>query len=182
VSGRDGQVRIRPLGPEDAGALHVLRLAALEANPEAFLRHVDEERAGGIERQRARLEANAASGGEATLFGAFEGDDLVGMLGLIRDADRKRRHRAVVVAVYVAPERRGRGLAGRLLDAALARARTLPGIEIVYLSAAAGNEPALALYRSRGFEVWGVEPDYLRVDGRPHDEVHLLRRLDPSDR
>lgn len=177
MSGRGPRVHVRPLAPEDAEALYALRLAALEANPEAFLRHVDEERAGGVERQRARLEANAASDGEATLFGAFAGDRLVGMLGLIRDADRKRRHRAVVVAVYVAPEQRGRGIAGRLLDAALARARTLPGIEIVYLSAAAGNEPALTLYRSRGFEVWGVEPDFLRVDGHPHDEVHLLLRL-----
>jgi RimJ/RimL family protein N-acetyltransferase len=170
-------VTVRPLGPEDAAALHGLRLEALTANPEAFLRHVDEERERGVEGQRARLAANVASNGEATMFGAFVGDDLVGMAGLIRDADRKRRHRAVVVAVYVTPRERGRGLAGRLLDAALDRARELAGIEVVYLSTAAGNDAALALYRSRGFEAWGVEPDFLRVDGRAHDEVHLLRRV-----
>ncbi len=173
----DGSVVVRRLGPDDAPALHALRLVALADHPEAFLRHVDEERALGVEGQRARLARNATSNGEATMFGAFVDGELVGTTGLIRDADRKRRHRAVVVAVYLRPEQRGRGLAGRLLDAALDGARQLAGIELVYLSTSAGNETALALYRSRGFEVWGVEPDYLRVDGRPHDEVHLALRL-----
>jgi RimJ/RimL family protein N-acetyltransferase len=168
---------VRTLGPDDAPALHALRLVALADHPEAFLRHVDEERALGAEGQRARLARNAASNGEATMVGAFVADELVGTIGLIRDADRKRRHRAVVVAVYLRPDQRGRGLAGRLLDAALDRARDLPGIELVSLSTAAGNDAALALYRSRGFEAWGVEPDYLRAEGRSYDEVHLLLRL-----
>jgi len=173
----DRPMVVRTLGPGDATALHALRLTALAERPEAFLRHVDEERALGVDGQRARLARNVASDGEATMFGAFVAGELVAMTGLIRDGDRKRRHRAVVVAVYVRPEQRGRGLAGRLLDAAVERARGLAEIEVVYLSTAAGNDAALALYRSRGFEVWGVEPDYLRVDDRSHDEVHLLLRL-----
>lgn len=173
----DRSVVVRGLGPDDAAALHGLRLAALAAHPEAFLRHVDEERALGAEGQRARLARNAVSDGEATMFGAFAGDELVGTTGLVREPDRKRRHRAVVVAVYVRPDQRGRGIAGRLLDAAVEVARGLAGVEVVHLSTAAGNEAALALYRSRGFEVWGVEPDYLRVDGRAYDEVHLALQL-----
>ena len=41
----------------------------------------------------------------------------------------------------------------------------LDGVEVLYLSTAAGNEPALRAYRSRGFVAWGTEPDALRSGG-----------------
>ena len=111
------------------------------------------------------------------LFGAFADGELVGMTGLVRDDRRKLRHRACIVAVYVRPAHRGRGVAGRMLDAAIRHARTLDGVEVLYLSTAGGNEPALRAYRSRGFVAWGTEPDALRCDGVAFDEVHLQVRL-----
>lgn len=170
--------RIRPLGVGDAEAAHALRLEGLERHPDAFLSDAEEERAAGPLAMRRRLERNAASGGETVLFGAFDAERLVGMTGLVREKPRKRRHRACIVAVYVREDDRGRGIGGRLLDAALAHARTLGGVEVVYLSTAAGNEPALGAYASRGFRAWGTEPDALRADGRRFDEVHLQLRLD----
>lgn len=170
-------VRIRPLTPDDAEATFALRLAGLEERPEAFLTHVAEERAAGVLRTRRRLETNARSEGASVLFGAFAGGELVGMTGLVRDDRRKLRHRACIVAVYVRPAHRGRGVAGRMLDAAIRHARTLDGVEVLYLSSAAGNEPALRAYRSRGFVAWGTEPDALRSDGASFDEVHLQVRL-----
>jgi RimJ/RimL family protein N-acetyltransferase len=169
---------IRPLGPEDAEATYALRLEGLRRHPEAFLADADEERAAGPLATRRRLERNVASGGEATLFGAFDAGELVGTTGLVRDDRRKRRHRACIVAVYVREDRRGRGIGGRLLDAAIAHARTLPGVEVVYLSTDAGNEAALRAYRSRGFVPWGTEWDALRTEGASFDEVHLQLRLD----
>jgi RimJ/RimL family protein N-acetyltransferase len=170
-------VRIRPLTPADADATFALRLAGLEERPEAFLTHVAEERAAGVLRTRRRLEANARSGGASVLFGAYVGGELVGMTGLVRDDRLKLRHRACIVAVYVRPAHRGRGLAGRMLDAAIRHARTLDGVEVLYLSTADGNEPALRAYRSRGFVAWGTEPDALRSEGASFDEVHLQVRL-----
>ncbi len=175
---RKSGVQVRPLGPADAAATLALRLEGLERHPEAFLTDPASERAGGVERQRLRLEENAASGGEAVLFGAFADDELLGITGLVRDRHAKQRHRACIVAVYVREPWRGRGVGGRLLDAAIAHARTLVGVEALYLSTAAGNEPALRTYRSRGFRAWGTEPDALRAAGRSYDEVHLQAPLD----
>ena len=173
-------VRIRPLTPADADATFALRLAGLEERPEAFLTHVAEERAAGVLRTRRRLEANARSEGASVLFGAFVDGELVGMTGLVRDDRRKLRHRACIVAVYVRPAHRSRGVAGRMLDAAIRHARALEGVEVLYLSTAGGNEPALRVYRSRGFVAWGTEPDALRSGGASFDEVHLQVRLEDA--
>ena len=55
--------------------------------------------------------------------------------------------------LYVADEARGTGLGRALLEAALARARER-GCARVELDVNEKNEPALALYRSAGFDSW----------------------------
>jgi ribosomal protein S18 acetylase RimI-like enzyme len=52
--------------------------------------------------------------------------------------------------LHVAPDRRRRGLGRRLHDALLAR---YPDAPVSLLSTQTTNEPALALYRGRGWEV-----------------------------
>lgn len=58
--------------------------------------------------------------------------------------------------VWVEPAHRGRGLAGALLDAALARFRAL-NIAQVRLETAAANDAARRLFASRGFRVGAVD-------------------------
>jgi ribosomal protein S18 acetylase RimI-like enzyme len=60
---------------------------------------------------------------------------------------------AHLAELAVAPGHRRRGHGGRLLDALLARSRR------VTVTVAPGNDAALALYRSRGFERVGHRPD-----------------------
>ena len=168
---------VRPLVPADAEAAYALRLRAVTEHPPSF--HTDEamvhER--GVEGMRARLASSLDSSGDAVLFGAFLDDELVGLTGLVREPRRKLRHKATVVSVYVRPDRRGRGVAGRLLDAALAHAATLDDLASLDLSVVAGNEPAIRLYASRGFVAWGTEPRALRVGGRWFDEVKMRREV-----
>jgi [ribosomal protein S18]-alanine N-acetyltransferase len=72
---------------------------------------------------------------------------------------------AEVLSIAVLPDRRGEGIAGRLLDAhremlRFARARML------FLEVEDGNAPALALYRRQGFgEVSRREAYYRKADG-----------------
>lgn len=66
---------------------------------------------------------------------------------------------------------------GDLMSACLDHARSLPGVETVYLSVNTRNTAARSLYIALGFEPWGVERDTLRVDGAPQHEEHLVLRL-----
>lgn len=55
---------------------------------------------------------------------------------------------------YLAPQARGRGIGRKMLSFAVAKAKQL-GIRTLHLEVELGNDPALDLYRSAGFEETG---------------------------
>jgi ribosomal protein S18 acetylase RimI-like enzyme len=118
-----------------------------------------------------------APNGSLCVFGAFVGDQLAGILAFIRPQRAKLLHGAELAGMYVAPEFRRRGLGGALVDAALAYARSLPGVRQLKLTVNASNLAARSLYQSRGFACVGVEPEALCVDGRYYDEELYVLRL-----
>jgi len=155
---------LRRLGAADAAAYRALRLAGLAESPEAFGSDVATEAAAPVETFAERL---------ATVYvaGAFAGGQLVAVAGFRPLEREKTRHRGDLWGVYVAPEARGAGLGRRVVEYALAHARTR--VEQVHLAVTAGNAAAVALYEHLGFVRYGTEPHALRVNGRDFDE-HLM--------
>ncbi|MES2959744.1 MAG: GNAT family N-acetyltransferase [Pseudomonadota bacterium] len=166
-------MQVRILVPDDAAAFQALRLQGLLECPSAFASSHEEEVATPIATVAQRL---AAQPDRAT-FGAFDGEALVGVLGLQREAMRKLAHKATLWGMYVAPRARRDGVGARLVGAALAHASRPMGVRQVTLGVNAANPAALALYRRLGFEAFGLEPGFLQVEGELHDEVHMLRVL-----
>lgn len=68
-----------------------------------------------------------------------------------------------VYALGVAPHAQGAGLGSRLLDAALDRMHEL-GVATATLYVEGDNEPALRLYRSRGFETAAIDVRWRHID------------------
>lgn len=101
---------------------------------------------------------------------------LRGWLGLRSFYGRPAYHRTVESAVYVAPEARGRGIAAKLLDHALAACPGL-GIANVLAFVFAHNEPSIVLFQRRGFERWGLLPRVCEMDGIERDVMILGRRV-----
>jgi ribosomal protein S18 acetylase RimI-like enzyme len=99
------------------------------------------------------------------------------MIGFHREDRRKRAHVGCLVGMYVLPEHRGQGLGAALLDAALTHARSLGDIRYVYLGVTEGNAGAAALYRTRGFVTYGLEPDYLQINGAYYGMEFMLLKL-----
>ncbi len=147
-----------------------LRTMGLERYPEAFGESLEEFRAKspGAVAERLRF---AESAGGFTL-GAFKHDGaLVGLVGMARLAGAKSSHKGCVWGMLVSPEEHGQGLGRALLEECIERSRRVDGLEQLILSVGAENIAASKLYRDAGFEVYGREPNSMKVDGRTIDEL-----------
>lgn len=117
-------------------------------------------------------------GAEGTTFVAKDAEG--GWLGVVtieREAGReKRRHIAWILRMYVAAGSAGRGVGRKLLQAVLARARELPGVQKLNLTVAAHNTRAVGLYESVGFRTFGREADAFR-DAAPREELTMALHL-----
>jgi GNAT superfamily N-acetyltransferase len=164
-------MEIRLVTGADAEDFQAIRLRALRESPDAFGSTLAEEQ----ERTTGELAARLSDPEAGFVLGAAEaGGPLVGIAGCRRESGRKRRHTAIVWGMFVAPEARGRGVGGELLDAVIARSRDWDGIEQLTLTVVPDVPAARALYLSRGFVPFGLEPRAMR-DGARHFDLEYLR-------
>ncbi|HLV97878.1 MAG TPA: N-acetyltransferase [Ktedonobacterales bacterium] len=165
---------IRTLTEEDLDALWSIRLRALQDNPEAFGSTYEETLQRGRESFRQRLRQPHA---ETFFIGAFDDERLVGIVGFFREAGTKGQHKGYIISMYVAPEQRGRGTGKALVTEAIAQARIIPELEQLLLAVVTSNTAARQLYRSLGFEVYGLEPRALKHSDQYWDEELMILRL-----
>ncbi len=166
-------MEIRYLNADDAGEWLRLRVEALRGDPEAFSASLEEYQSLSVEEVKRRL----WSGSDSFVVGASEDGKLVGMAGFYRDQGLKTRHKGHVWGVYVTPGARGKGLGRALMQKVLERARTVSGVERILISVTSTQTAAVDLYRSLGFERFGLEPQALKVRDRFIDEEYMLMRL-----
>lgn len=124
----------------------------------------------------------AATGrGERALWvAAGESGQVLGSVQLVTDMPANGAHRAELVKLMVHPQARRQGLAGRLLDAAEAEARSRAR-QLIVLDTQSGSA-AEPLYRARGYQLCGRIPDYARQVGGPLLDATsvMFKRLGPG--
>jgi GNAT superfamily N-acetyltransferase len=167
------EVTIRRLRVENAAAFIALRREALENHPLAFGASIDDDRGLSLDFVRTAL----ADDQEQAVFGHSEGATLTGMVGVMRESRVKRRHKALIWGMYVAPLARRKGVGRALLAAAIAHARTWSAVELLHLSVTDAAVNAQRLYETAGFRFWGREPRALEWQRRFADELHLVLDL-----
>ncbi len=167
-------MQVRFLTPNDSDEYWRFRLEMLEGEPNAFSSSAEEHHS--LDRNELHRRIGSVDA-EQFIVGAFEGTRLFGAAGFHRDKGLKTRHKGRIWGVYVSPEKRGRGLARKILETLLRRASTISGLEQILLSVAATQTPALRLYQSLGFEPWGCEPRGLRNGDQYIDEHYMILRL-----
>ncbi|KVR38712.1 GNAT family N-acetyltransferase [Burkholderia multivorans] len=166
-------ITIRLLDAADAAPFQSLRLAAIRTSPTSFLPTEDEVAAVPVETFAAQIMPTHTQ----AVFGAFDGETLIGSTGVRRDAHAKVAHKATIWGVYVDAAYRGRGIAQSLLEHAIGHAEHAWQCAQLMLCVNAFNATAERLYASLGFERFGTEPRSLCVDGRFYDEHHMVKRL-----
>ncbi|MEI9886764.1 MAG: GNAT family N-acetyltransferase [Rhizomicrobium sp.] len=163
---------VRRLAESDAEAVRAVRLEGLKAHPENFGADHDREAAQTLDWWKKRI---AGGGG----FGAWEADELVGVISFWRHGEKKHAHQGVIGGFYVRPGHRGKGIGDALMKAALEEATK--SVEHVTLTVTAANAGAIRLYERNGFMTVGRLIASIRVDGVDHDELSLHRRVSASD-
>jgi ribosomal protein S18 acetylase RimI-like enzyme len=163
-----GQFQVRRLAPADAGDYRTIRLAALKGDREAFGSTYEAEVARPLTHFAERLATSV-------VHGAYADGNIIGMAGYKRQEGARDRHKAFVWGTYVRPDMRRQGVAQALMEALLQDAGG--GVEQLTLCVVKDNAAAFTLYRSLGFEVYGVEPRALKSETGYADEVLMVRFL-----
>lgn len=161
-------LEIRPLGAADAEAWRALRLQALKEEPLAFTASYEEA----VKTSPAEFARRMpAEGGPVVLFGLFVEGALEGSAGFSIQPGVKLKHKGLLWGVYVRPPWRGHGYGRALVERAIAHARD--HVDLLHAAVMGEDTKARRIYRSAGFEPYGVERAAVRVDGADIDEVLL---------
>lgn len=163
-------VEVRRLTECDADAYLALRREALLESPLALSASPESDLFQSSDDVRSYLGADDGS----VIIGAFV-PELAGSVGLMRPRHPKTRHKLTLWGMYVRPAARRRGVAGALIEAAIAHARSVADVSWIQL--AVGMPDARRVYERYGFAWWGTEEDALRHEGVSVAEHHLALRL-----
>ncbi len=161
---------VRRVRAGDGPAIRELRLRALRADPDAFASTLEREEAYTDEDWREWAAEDVAGPAGAT-FLAFLAGAPVGLVGGYRSADDGRFR---IVAMWVAPEARRRGIGRRLLDAVEGWIAASGG-DAAWLAVADRAPAARRLYERAGYAETGERSESPRTPGVLH--VELRKRL-----
>jgi RimJ/RimL family protein N-acetyltransferase len=165
-------MRVRHVLSGEYDLLRQLRLASLDADPEAFASTYAEDAGQPAERWQWWA-AQSENGTTQRTFVLVADDGRWLGLTLVR-LDGDKPGSAVLNAMWIAPEARGRHAAGLLCEAC-AKWAAERGCSELTLTVVVDNEVARRAYEGAGFAVCG-KTTWSR-DGRTLDEVVMARTL-----
>jgi ribosomal protein S18 acetylase RimI-like enzyme len=165
-------ITLRQLNKDDAFNFRHIRLLGLRESPTAFGASFAQEENMSVGDFAQRLDG----GPDRWVIGAFDEDQLVGVVGFYREGSDKTRHKGGIWGMFVSPQSRRKGVGRALFEDALRRIDETPGLRSVRLSVVTSNKSALRLYEKLGFIRFGEEHEALYVDGAFHSEYHMVRK------
>ncbi|MBK9179639.1 MAG: N-acetyltransferase [Acidimicrobiales bacterium] len=124
--------------------------------------------------QRAWIQRR--SGAHAAVVAVDDSGEVVGFGSLSPYRDRPAYSTTVEDSVYVRRDQQGRGV-GRAILSELVRLAGAHGFHTVVARIVGGHEASIALHRSLGFEIVGVEREVGRKRNRWLDVVLMQRML-----
>ena len=140
-------MKTRALTPEDWEAFRDLRLIALKTDPEQFGSTYEREAAFDEATWRDRVSRKGKE-----MFGLYDGERMIGLTGIITDPDLDDGHTGMLVASFLLPEYRGRGLSAMFYDARFTWAREQRHITKIVAGVRETNGPSQKAIERHGFK------------------------------
>jgi RimJ/RimL family protein N-acetyltransferase len=107
------------------------------------------------------------------VWGAFQDDQLIGVVVLSRQLSSKYKHKAFLWGMFVVSEFRGAGVAQALMQAAISWASAHPEVVAITLQVTLSNIRGQQFYKRLGFTIFGTEQRSLFAAGQFHG-VHYM--------
>lgn len=149
------------LTPDDWQQYMVLRLEALQYDPTAFGSTYAET----VDQPEEYWREGLTTSKGIKLFASADGE-LVGMAGSFYEQDDQGTDVARIIAVYVKPAYRGRGISRALIERLLEMIRQEKKVATALLEVHQNSAAAIATYKKLGFKEIGSFPDFVAPDGR----------------
>jgi len=156
------------MSPADAEEFRQIRLESLQRNPEAYGATFEQEAAQSLAWFEERLS-------KADVFGAYRGDELLGIAGFVMQEGAKHNHKGVLWGMYVRPAARNSGVGRALVERVVEHAAKR--VELIQLCVITANDAARRLYLRHGFVEYGLEKNALKHNGRYYDDVLMAKPL-----
>ena len=172
---RHSIVFIKELSPVNAQSYRSVRLLALHEQPPAFGSLPEDEPS------LSEIAARLAESGDRCFFGAFQDEQLIGIVRISRYCASNEKHRAYLGGLYVLPAFRRQGCGRLLVKKALSWAANMPSIRRVNLTTVTQQKAAVCLYQSLGFHIYGTEQETFSKIGCFYDEHLMTLELTPEN-
>lgn len=143
-----------------------IRLEALKTDPQFFGATFAEEEARTPDQWKSLLNC-------VDILGLFEDATLVATVKFEQYGLEKISHKAYISGVYVRPDYRGKGYSKMLITEMLTYAEER--VKSVQCALVTENKSAFNLYKSFGFEVFGIEPASI-FDGERYLDDYLMMK------
>jgi RimJ/RimL family protein N-acetyltransferase len=164
-------ISYRILQVADLDKYKAIRHRCLKEYPDNFGTTLEEE----LQSKFPKLEpAIKGIDKDSFTFGAFDGDNLVGICGFLREPRTKTKHRGEVIQMYVDTAYAGKEIGKALLKHTIDKAFQNPAIEQITLSLVYGNEKAEKLYKQLGFVEYGRLANFFKAGDKYTTQLFMV--------
>lgn len=155
--------------------VRALRIKALKSDPQAFSSDISKVLEQKDEEWQEMLKKNI-NGGDMTIFAEIEGK-LVGMGRVIFYSKDRFKHNVELQALFVDPEFRGYGIGELLLTKRIELVSEIDNIKNILCTIYGSQTASIELHKKYGFEIVGKTVDFVNLNEKYFDMLHLQKIL-----
>lgn len=163
-------ITIRLLEAQDWELFRAIRLEALAESPQFFGSSYAQENQFTEQQWQERVYQH----NRTAHFGLFRGENIIGLTGIVLDRDDPAGRTALLIASYIQPAYRRRGLSDLLYQARIDWAKKHPSIDKIVVSHRSDNVASQHANQRHGF-VYTHTTARGWHDGKTADEIYYQR-------